>query len=44
MYDIFGIGMRLRHPERIQIVPPVYNDWAAVFCKTNAQRFVGLAC
>jgi len=44
MYGILGIGMRLQDPELIQVVYEIYNDWAADFCKTNPQRFVGLAC
>jgi len=44
MYGILGIGMRLNDPELIQLVYAIYNDWAAEFCKTNPQRFVGLAC
>jgi predicted TIM-barrel fold metal-dependent hydrolase len=44
MYGILGIGLRLQDAELIQFVYQVYNDWAADFCKTNPQRFVGLAC
>ena len=44
MYGILGIGMRLQDPELIQAVYEIYNDWAGDFCKTNPQRFVGLAC
>jgi len=44
MYGILGIGMRMQDPELIQVVYEIYNDWAAAFCKTNPERFVGLAC
>jgi predicted TIM-barrel fold metal-dependent hydrolase len=44
MYGILGIGRRLSDPELIQVVYEIYNSWAADFCKTNPQRFVGLAC
>ncbi len=44
MYGILGIGMRMTDRELIQVVYEIYNDWAADFCKTNPQRFVGLAC
>jgi predicted TIM-barrel fold metal-dependent hydrolase len=44
MYGILGIGRRLSNPELIQVVYEIYNSWAADFCKTNPQRFVGLAC
>ena len=44
MYGILGIGMRLQQPELIQLVYEIYNDWAGGFCKTNPERFVGLAC
>lgn len=44
LYGILGIGMRLQDPELIRVVYAIYNDWAAEFCQTNPQRFVGLAC
>src|SRR5207244_12530657 len=44
MYGILGIGLRMQDRELIQTVYEIYNDWAADFCKSNPQRFVGLAC
>jgi predicted TIM-barrel fold metal-dependent hydrolase len=44
MYGILGIGLRMQDPELIQTVYEIYNDWAAAFCKTDPERFVGLAC
>ena len=44
MYGILGIGQRLRDPELIQLVYEIYNTWAGDFCKSDPQRFVGLAC
>jgi len=44
MYGILGIGLKMTDRELIQVVYEVYNDWAGDFCKTNPQRFVGLAC
>ncbi len=44
LYPILGLAKRLDDPEVTYVVYQIYNDWVAEFCKTNPQRFAGLAC
>ncbi|MEE9248383.1 MAG: amidohydrolase family protein, partial [Dehalococcoidia bacterium] len=42
--DSPGPGYGISDPEVYTAAYDVYNDWLADFCKTNPDRFVGLAC
>ena len=44
IYGILGVGRVFDSPELRRVVYEIYNNWMADFCKTNPQRFVGLAC
>ena len=42
--DSPGAGYGISDPEVSTAAYDVYNDWLGDFCKTNPDRFVGLAC
>ncbi|MCH8086730.1 MAG: amidohydrolase family protein [Chloroflexi bacterium] len=44
---IYGLSFGpefLRNPKTRGVVYSIYNGWAADFCSSNPQRFIGLAC
>ena len=51
IYGILGVasgfsdaGSGISDPEVLEEVFDIYNGWMADFCKSDSQRFVGLAC
>ena len=44
IYGLLRISALLNDNEQIVEIFRIYNDWLADFCKTNPDRFAGLAC
>ena len=42
--DTWGTDPGIGDPELVATVYGIYNEWVADFCRTNPDRFVGLAC
>ncbi len=42
--DTPGVGYGLTDPEVITVTYDIYNEWVVDLCKSNTQRFAGLAC
>ena len=43
IYGILGVGRGLGDPALISVVYQIYNDFIGDFCKSNPERFAGLA-
>ena len=51
IYGILGVATgfsdaegRITNPEVVRVVYDIYNEWIADFCKSDPDRFVGVAC
>ena len=44
IYGLFNVSPKLKDYDQVTQIFKIYNDWIADFCKTNPDRFVGLAC